>query len=219
MATPEEIKADQDAKAAAAKAAQDAKDAEAKAAKEAKEKGDLAELHTWVARSILAAHQTDHPSEFDKIDPTPAMTAAREFVAAFKAMGSHKPAGPITGLSGTVNKDNNTVTLKWDAPAAAARPAAFPGPLPPSAPAPVGEVVIFDGDTLIGTVPAGTVTYTTGMLLVGPHVFTVARKGSPARSNPFSVTIAAPVAPVAPQPVTSGSVSAPQPVPTGLPQG
>ncbi len=94
MATPEEIaaaKADQDAKATAAKAAQDAKEAEAKAAKEAEEKVDLAALTEWVAKAMVMSHQVDHPTPVDSVDPTPALTAAREFVAASKALASYRP--------------------------------------------------------------------------------------------------------------------------------
>jgi hypothetical protein len=197
MATPEEIKAAQDAKAAEAKAAQDAKDAEAKA----KEEAELAELHEWVARAMINAYPHGVPP--DKVDPTPAMDKAREFVAAFNAMGSHKakpaagalapgpfgwlrskdelPLAPITGLSATVG-DNNTVVLKWDAPA----------------PGSGTEVVVFDGDTILGTVPIAALTYTTGMMAPGPHVFTVAvgdGQRTSARSNAVSVSITEPVVP------------------------
>jgi phosphohistidine phosphatase SixA len=77
-------------------AAVDAKAAEEKAAEEkaAKEKAELQALTEWVAKAMLVSHQDDNPMPLEQLDPTPAMTSAREFVAAFKAMGTYKSEDP-----------------------------------------------------------------------------------------------------------------------------
>jgi hypothetical protein len=227
-------KAAQDAKTAEDKAAQEAKAAEVKAAEEAKAKAEFADMQEWVAKAMISSHQADHPQPLDAIDPASSMTAAREFIAAFKAMGTYKskdapkdaPAGlfgglmghapghvpfdgalkssaapaPITGLSGVVNANVNTVTLKWDAPAPTTRPG--------TADAPANEVAVYDGDKLISSVKGGITTYTTGMMTPGSYVFTVAAKDSAGRigprSNAWSAIITAappgapPISPVAP---------------------
>lgn len=155
MPTPDEIaaaKAAQEAKAAEAKAAQDAKEAEAKAAKEAEEKADLAALTEWVAKAMVMAHQVDHPMPIDSVDPTPALTAAREFVAASKALASYRPKRepksepakdvPKPGVTGT---ENGQIGGMLPSPSPAAPGPSLPGNpaainRPPAAPPTSGTV-------------------------------------------------------------------------------
>lgn len=159
MATPEEMKAAQDAEAAEAKAAQDAKEAEAKAAKVAKEKADLADLQAWVAKAMIASHQGDNPTPIEKIDPTSSMTAAREFVAAAKALSSYRRPKddpkdqPADAAKGKVVAEPDQV---WRDPA---KPVPLPFP-PPAAPQPpVAAGPVFGPPPVTTAHPVGGATF------------------------------------------------------------
>ncbi len=83
-----------------------------------------------------------------------------------------------------------TVTLNWTDPTARVD-------VPPTAlsPSEIASVDVFDGVSLIGTVIGAGVTFTTGILSVGDHSFTVVVNDTTghksALSNVFTATIEA----------------------------
>jgi len=107
-----------------------------------------------------------------------------------------------TFRSKRTNRIMSTVTLTWIDPTF--RTDAPPTPLSPSE---IADVRIFDSAAPDPTVPIGTVmgpatTFTTGILSVGLHNFTVVVDDttghSSAPSNTFSITVPATLAPPAP---------------------
>lgn len=111
------------------------------------------------------------------------------------------PPAAVRNLTGAVNRSKNmaTVTLKWTDPTLRV-PDPVTGVAAPLLPGELVSVDIFDTaapnpDILIGNVLAGVMTFTTDVLTVGDHAFTVVAKDSTghvsAHSNAFLATIAA----------------------------
>ena len=101
------------------------------------------------------------------------------------------PPTQVNDLKGTINM--STVTLKWTDPTTRVDGSAL-------APTEIASIDIFDTAASTPTVPIGNIlggvgTFTTGVLSVGDHTFTVVVNDTTghksAASNPFTATIAA----------------------------